>query len=190
MVTDVMDLVLGSAIGNASFGILPGMGPGMLLEAVFVLEAVGKERQRADRFLPRTPIRMVVNHLGLDVTADFPVEEMERRLRPGEVDGLIGNEAVVETIVPNMLAAAMELAEDRGEIEVSRGLTKMRLQLRREIRRLEQLQERNGHVRPEEIEIANGEREMLDGLIRGARIRLDAIPAQRFSRSFARRCRR
>ena len=43
----------------------------MLLELIFVLEAIAAPRLHVDRFLPPTPIRLVVNHKLEDVTRAF-----------------------------------------------------------------------------------------------------------------------
>jgi ATP-dependent helicase HepA len=47
--------------------------------------------------------------------------------------------------------------------------------LNHEIDRLKSLQEKNKHIRPEEIQIAVEERSHLSAIISNARIRLDAL---------------
>ncbi|HEX2899966.1 MAG TPA: helicase-related protein, partial [Bacteroidia bacterium] len=176
MVTGAMDLVLGSGTGSASFGVLKGAGaPGILLEVLFVLETAGAQGKGVDRFLPHTPLRMVVDHSGADVTHIYSVETLDQQLRPGQVDDLLENESFVESILPGMLAAATTIAEACAAAEIARGLGRMEATMDAEIDRLKALQQKNNHIRPAEIEIAVAERASLDKLIRNARIRLDAL---------------
>jgi ATP-dependent helicase HepA len=82
---------------------------------------------------------------------------------------------LVETLFPNMLAAATEIAEIKAKTEISLGLRRMLFSLDHEIERLKALQTKNNHIRPEEIKIAEAERARLGELIKHARIRLDAV---------------
>src|SRR5690606_22999875 len=60
-----IDMVLGSGTGSASFGDLRGTNsPGLLLEVLFVLETAREPGLYVDRFLPHTPLRIVVDHMG------------------------------------------------------------------------------------------------------------------------------
>ncbi len=176
MVTGAIDLVLGSGTGSASFGLLRGPGaPAMLLEVLFVLETAGAAHRGVDRFLPNTPLRVVIDHAGDDVTALYPVEVLDQQLRAGNIDDLLENELLMETILPNMRAAATQIAEIKAKTEIALGLRRMQTTLDHEIERLQMLQRKNNHIRPAEIEIAMAERAKLATLIRDARIRLDAV---------------
>lgn len=176
MVTGVIDLVLSGPMGSASYGKLYGSSmQGMLLELVFVLESVGQQRTRADRFLPVTPIRVVVDYRGRDVTEDFPVDELDRKLRVDSMEELLENETLVETIVPNMLASGTGIAEALAREKISDGQESMNRTMDREISRLELLQQKNNHVRQGEIDVATREQNLLEELIEGAKLRLDAI---------------
>ena len=169
-------MMLGSGTGSASYGILRGGdGPAMLLEALFVLETGGGQRIDIDRFLPNTPLRVLVNHTGNEVTDEYPVEEVDPRLIAGQIDDLLENEVLVETIIPNMIASAIEAAEAHGAAAIARGLERMRQTTDHEIGRLISLQKKNKHIRPEEIEIALEAQGKLADLIGDARVRLDAV---------------
>ena len=176
MVTGAIDLVLGSGTGNASYGILAGKGSrGMVLEAYFVLEIPGTEHRGADRFLPNIPLRVVVDHAGKDQSDEFPVELLEVELRQGFMEDLLDNEVLMDTILPNMREKATERAENLGEREVAMGLARMRKTLDHEIQRLTDLQRKNKHIRPAEIQIAKEEKKELESLILDAKVRLDAL---------------
>ena len=75
MTTGAIDMVLSSGTGSASFGVLRGSdSPGLLLELLFVLETSGGQSIFVDRFLPKTPLRIVVDHTGKEVTDKFMLQ--------------------------------------------------------------------------------------------------------------------
>lgn len=176
MTTGALDMVLSSTIGNASFGLIRGAGsPALILELVFVLETAGKHNESVDRFLPNTPLRIVVDHSGKEVTDTYSVEMLNKKLITSKIDALLDNDALVDTILPNMISSATIIAEELGSKEISNGLKRMKLALDHEINRLKILQKMNKHIRPDEIHIAIEERTTLFSIIKNARVRLDAL---------------
>ena len=176
MVTGALDMVLSLGTGAASFGVLRGTGQtGILLEVIFVLETAGKKGINVDRFLPSTPLRVVVDHTGDEVTADYPIELFNKQLRAGKIDDLIENETLVDTIIPDMIKTATEVAEQLKLEEIDKGSARMNQTLDHEIGRLAYLFKRNKGIRPDEIRTALDEKSVLTALINNARIRMDAV---------------
>ncbi len=176
MATGAIDKVLSSTIGSASCGLIRGTGgPGLLLELIFVLETAGKQRIDIDRFLADTPLRIVVDHTGKEVTENYSVAMLNKIVVPGRIDPLLENEVFVDTLLPNMISSATEIAEELGELEISKGLARMNQKLDHEINRLTALQKKNKDIRADEIQAAIEERNTLTSLIKKARIRLDAV---------------
>ena len=176
MTTASIDMVLSSGTGSASFGVLRGFNrPGMLLEILFVLETTGEQSIYVDRFLPNTPLRIVVDHTGKDVTDSYSVETFDKKVTAGSIDPLLDNERVVETLLPDMISAAKSKAAAHRKEEIAMGMLRMNLTLNHEIERLFVLQQKNKNIRPEEIQIAVGEQGTLATLIQHAQLRMDAI---------------
>lgn len=176
LTTGSMDMVLGSGAGSASFGILRGSNsPGLLLEVLFVLETAPEPGLYADRFLPNTPLRIIVDHRGEEVTDSYPAETLDRKLTPGKMDALLDNDTMMETVLPNMMSTATNIAEQQGNKEIAQALDRMNLILDHEINRLKILQTKNKNIRPEEIQIALDEQAKLTSLIKDARVRMDAV---------------
>ncbi|MEZ4826045.1 MAG: SNF2-related protein [Bacteroidia bacterium] len=176
MVTGVIDMILSSGTGNAAYGILRTKGaPGILLEALFVLETRGGHNLHVDRFLPGKPLRVVVDHTGREVTELYPAETFDQQVIPGNMDELLDNESFMEILLPNMITSATEIAETLAETEIARGLERMNTTLSREISRLHSLQKKNKSIRPEEIQMATQEQQTLNSLIRDAKIRPEAL---------------
>ena len=176
MTTASIDMVLSSGTGSAGFGVLRGASkPGMLLEILFVLETTSEQSIYVDRFLPNTPLRIVVDHTGKDVTDSYPIETFDKKLTAGSIDPLLDNEMIVETILPDMIAAAKSIAAAHRKEEIARGMQRMNLTLNHEIERLYLLQQKNKNIRAEEIQIALDEQVTLVKLIQNAQVRMDAI---------------
>lgn len=176
MATGAIDMVLSSTFGSASYGILQGAGnPALVLELIFVLETAGKQSIAIDRFLPNTPIRIVVDHIGKEVTEAYSIEMLNKNLIPSSIDTLLDNDVFANTILPNMITSAKKIAQELGDKEIEKGLQRMNLKLNHEIDRLIALQKKNKQIRPDEIQTATEERSTLSTLINNARIRLDAI---------------
>jgi len=168
--------MLSSTIGTASCGLIRGsVKPGLLLELIFVLETSGKQRMDIDRFLPHTPLRIVVDHTGEEMTGSYSVAMLNKSVVLGKMDSLLDNDAFVETMLPDMISSATEIAEEMGEQEIEKGLERMKHILDHEINRLTALQKKNKDIRPDEIQAAVEERNTLSGLIKKARVRLDAV---------------
>jgi len=176
MVTDSIDLILITGTGSAGYGVLKKTkSPGLLLELLFVLETPKKQNTYIDRFLPNTPLRVVVDHTGNEVTNKYPVEAFDKKLFPDKIEALLDNELLVETLLPNMISIATKLAKEKSIEEITNGLNRMNFTLNHEINRLKMLQEKNNHIRPEEIQTALNEQIALASLIKNARVRMDAI---------------
>ncbi len=176
MATGAIDMVLSSTVGSASCGVIRGTGnPALLLELLFVLETGGKQSIDIDRFLPHTPLRIVIDHAGNEVTDSYSVEMLNKNLKPSSIDTLLENDAFVDAILPNMISSATKIAKELGEKEITKGLQRMNLTLNHEIDRLAALQKKNKHIRTDEIQTAIEERETLSTIIKKARVRLDAL---------------
>jgi ATP-dependent helicase HepA len=147
----------------------------VLLEILFVLETTSEQSIYVDRFLPNTPLRIVVDHTGKEVTEKYTVEIFDKKLIPGSIDPLLDNEMIVETLLPDMISAAKSIAEAQCKKEIAKGLQRMNLTLNHEIDRLKILQQKNKNIRPEEIQIALDEQITLAMLIQNAQVRMDAI---------------
>jgi len=176
MASGSIDIVLSSGTGSAGYGILRGTNsPGILLEILFVLETTSEKSIYIDRFLPNTLLRIVVDHTGKEVSERYPVEILNKKLIPGSIEDLLENDLLVDTILPDMISAATQIAEKQSAIEIAKGLKRMNLTLNHEIGRLKILQKKNNNIRPEEINIALTEQVTLSTVIKNARVRMDAI---------------
>jgi len=176
MVTGAIDLILSAETGNSCFAIWPGAPEaGLWLETLFVLEPVADARWHVDRFLPATPLRLVVNHRGEEVGAKLTAARLTEALRPGRPHAVLEQDHVTRTLLPRMLEAARDEALGRAGVRRRESLAAMERVLSGEQQRLRALSRVNDHVRPEEIALAESQQEALAEAISSARVRLDGV---------------
>ena len=174
LVRSALDLLLGAETGNAAFGIWRHPdGESLLLETNYVVECVAPASLHVDRFLPTTPVRVVIDHAQKDITAD--AELAAAVLEKGDVFRLLDRGAVKKKLFPAMLAAAQKLAAAQLTTIAAAAQEKMDSQLRHEIARLEDLAEINDHVRPAEIAALRAHQTELTTALTAARLRLDGV---------------
>jgi ATP-dependent helicase HepA len=174
LVRSSWDLLLGAEAGNAAFGMWKSKGgEAILLEIHGVVECVAPAALHADRFLPATPIRVVVDHGLADHTDSEALAAAQ--FEKGDIFRLLDRGVVKKKLLPAMLVKAQALATERMQRLVESANTAMTIQLRDEIERLEDLRQINDHVRPEEIDAARQQQAELQAAISSARLRLDAV---------------
>ncbi len=175
LVTGAMDLLLGSGKGNSSFGHWVDKASGLYLEAIFLLECIAPPPLHVDRFLPPTPIRILVNHEGKDVAQLIPPDMLAGLLRKGDPYALLDRREVRDELLPALIAKARALAAIAAAPLVSQGRSEMHDQLSLELSRLQELKKVNRSVRPEEIDLIRQQQASLDQYLKDARLRLDAL---------------
>ena len=173
LMLDVLGFLLDSESGNASFAIRETSDPPMmLLEAVFVLEAVAPARLHVDRFLPPTCLRVVVDQTGADRSEDT-----------GDLTGLgEGSSAWFREHLPDLRAAlkqmvrrAESLAGERADQVRAAAVRELAGNLGAEIERLRALARSNDNVRPEEISLLESELAEIRRHADAARLRPEAL---------------
>ena len=176
IVTGCIEQLLGSHEGTTSFEIWEADGnPTLLLEVVFVLECLAPSRLHADRFLPPTPVRVVINHQGKPALGEdgrFLTLPDTTQSGPPHV---IAEIAQIKDLIGPMSKAADKLAV--GQIDKMKSLAKdnMEKSLSTEISRLEALAKVNENVREDEVNSLKTERDALKSSLAQARSRIDSV---------------
>ena len=169
MVTGALDLLLGSEKGNSSFAQWPDTSvAGIYLEAIYVLECIAPPHLQIDRFLPPTPLRVLVDQHGNEGAAPS-------LLKNGDAQALLEHQELRKDLLPVLMEKAEAIANRRTPEIVAQARKEMSGQLEYEIARLKELQKVNRTDRTEEIELLVAEHRALDQHLKGARLRLDAI---------------
>jgi ATP-dependent helicase HepA len=174
ILSSALDLLLGSERGNTAFGVWKNSGSeSILLEIHAIVECVAPSALHADRFLPPTPLRIVIDHAMADRSDDPAVRSA--KLEKGDIFRLLDRGPMRRKLLPAMLAAAQALAATRMTAVVAEAMRAMETQLQDEIERLETLRSINDHVRPEEIAAAATQKTELHAALSSAHLRLDSL---------------
>jgi ATP-dependent helicase HepA len=176
LVGGALDLLLGGTAGTACFSRWPDPGcPGLYLEAVFLLECVAPPELHLDRFLPPTPLRVLVDHQGHDRTRALPRALVARQARPGDSQGLLARPGVGQELLPRMLRQAEAVAEGRRSGLVARARAELAGRLDPELERLQALRQVNPSVDAEELRLLREQKRAMDQHLLEARLRLDSL---------------
>ena len=173
-----MDLVLSGSMGNSAVAMLKNkaLKPGtMLLECLFVSEAIAPRHLQLQRYLPPTPVRCLLDMSGNDLAAKVSFDTLDGQLEsvPRHLASKIAKTQrdVVQAMLNNAeLAAAGQHAQ-----LVSNACARFSRDLEDEIERLTALRAVNPLVRQEELDfLARVQQEGLTQLGQ-AKVRLDAL---------------
>ncbi len=169
-----LELLLTSEAGNSSFGVWEGAPQkGILLETYAVIECIAPAALHSDRFLPVTPVRVLVDHAGGDLTTGTEVDS--GKLRAGNLHKLLDQDAFRRKILPMMLAKSHEIAAGKMQSVVAAAIDRSDAHLGQEIDRLIALGEINDHVSDDEIVALRRQRDALHQAIAKSRLRLDSV---------------
>jgi ATP-dependent helicase HepA len=175
MVTGALDLLLGGKEGTSACAAWPAAPrPGLWLELVHVLECVAPPRLHSDRFLPATPIRVILDVRGTEVTAAAETALARVRLAEGAVHDWLEAESVREA-VPRLVELGEQRAREKATPVVTAAVAALDHQLGRELERLRALAAVNPNIRPEEIAATEAQRDDLRRHLGAARLRLDSV---------------
>lgn len=178
MVRGAVDLMLSSEQGNSSMVIWTDPqvdAPPILIEAIYVLESVAPSRLHVDRFLPPTPLRVLVDMAGTDCSEQFDQKLIQAKTADEEAFRLKQNPEVLQALVPEMLRAAKDFARERKSILLETAIKEAHASLDGEASRLRELSKVNANVSAEEIRIAEQVVSDVTRHIAKAHLRLDAV---------------
>jgi ATP-dependent helicase HepA len=169
MVRDTVDTLLEHGTGNASVARLPDGSPGILLEALYTAETTLTQDLHADRFLPPTPVRVVVDVSG----AENPAGDWRDRLEATDPAVLAAPE--IDALLPGLVEKTRLLAADQGQEIATEARRHMLEVLEPSVQRLVELARVNPAINQEEIEAAQTELAALDAGLQQIRLRLDGL---------------
>ena len=176
MIVGGMDQLLGSCDGRTSYGLWKDPNNrSILLETIFIVYCLAPRRLRPERFLPPTPLRILVNHSGQDLSNEIGHEHLRALLKDDPHATMLNKPEVTQQLIPPLIRNSRELAELKKPNIIEPALVKMRSTLEPEIDRLNVLLEANAPVREEEISYLQEECHQLDTYFKNAVIRLDAV---------------
>ncbi len=178
MITEAMDMVHSTELGNAAIGTLKlkGIPPGtLLLEALYTVNCVAPKSLQAERFLPFSPLRLLIDARGKDLAALVPHERLNSMIERVKKATALAIIRQVHTEVEAKMTVAKEQAEQRLQGLLLAAEQKMRATLGDELSRMEALQAVNPSIRQEELDHLRYRIEECAIHIRHATLQLQAL---------------
>ncbi|HEX2099146.1 MAG TPA: helicase-related protein, partial [Candidatus Synoicihabitans sp.] len=175
LLRDAMELLVNSHAGTTAFAMRMADKPNLLLEAVFILETVVDARWQVDRFLAPTPIRIVVDVRGEEVTEHEPLISLSPTLVDGDIHRFLEQRGFDRTAFRRLVENANERARTRGDRLIALARDRATADLGEAVQRLTDLRKVNDHVRPEEVVAAEERRARTLEALAAARLRLDSL---------------
>ncbi|MGR5065317.1 RNA polymerase-associated protein RapA [Photobacterium sp. DNB22_13_2] len=178
MIQGGIDLLLSEGVGTTAVSLLKNKAlPAgtLLLELVYVVDAQAPKQSGIGRFLPKTPIRILLDAKGNNLSAKVEFEGFNRQLSP--VNRHLGSKLV--NSVQKDIHALIESAEQvvASELVTIResAQAEMEATLRAELDRLQALKAVNPNIRDDELELIETQIQDLTGYITKAQIQLDSL---------------
>jgi ATP-dependent helicase HepA len=168
-VREGMEWVARNETGSACFAEWDDLGVPWVAECVYVIEPLAPPSLHADRFLPPTPVRVVVAHDGENETGTYKISDLKHELVEAR-----GHRGLPKRI-GKVLSQGSKYAGSRGEVLIEAAIERLDEMFGRELDRMEELADRNRLVSEKESKALEAEREQLRHAIENAIPRLDSI---------------
>ena len=155
MVGEAMDMVHSTELGNAAIGTLKlkGVAPGtMLLELLYTVNCVAPKQLGVERFLPLSPMRLLVDARGKDLAELVPHERLNELIEKVKKPTALAIIKRVHDDVEAKMALAAKQAETRLAALLAAAEERMRSELGAELARLEALRSLNPSIRQVELD--------------------------------------
>lgn len=178
MVQGAVDLVVTDEIGNSSVALLANKAVPAgtyFLELIFIAEATAEKALQLGRYLPSTPIRILLDKSGTNLGANVGFDQFNNQLSP--TGRQTGSKLVnaLQSVVHPMIEKGETLATEQMEDVKQQAMQKMNEALNEEIERLTALKKVNPNIRTEEITFIEKQQTQLVKAINNASLKLDAI---------------
>ncbi|MBN6066307.1 RNA polymerase-associated protein RapA [Aggregatibacter actinomycetemcomitans] len=178
MIYHGIDLITSGDIGKTAVALLvnKNLPAGtLLLELIYVVESQAPQGLQLTRFLPPTPIRLLLDNQGKDLAPQVAFDTLQRKLKP--MDRHVANNVVkmLRPTIEALIAQGERLVGMQSEQIIADAQQQAAQQLDAELNRLLALQKVNKNIRAEEISTLQAQREQVLQLLQQATRRLDCL---------------
>lgn len=176
MVIGGLDLFLSSGHGTTSFMVWNEPEThDILLELIYVIECIAPTHLDSGRFLPPSPLRLVINNKGEDVSKMYTSKQLRSHCKNGSLSLFHALCKTNSAVISNMVEASRASAHEMALPVIDKAVKAMKALLDKEIARMQFLQERNGAAARDEIECFAKEKAELEKYLAASTVRLDAV---------------
>lgn len=135
------DRLLSTAIGNTAYVVWEDeRAQIVLLEGIFLATPPGGDHPwQVSRYMPPTPVRVVISHEFEDMSAEYTSEMVNKMVRNGRREWLRNNARPLYNLVPGMLRALTRRAEAKMKELSAKAAHHMEMALNADIARIKRL---------------------------------------------------
>lgn len=154
MVSECMEMILDSELGNATLATISikSIKPGTLfLESFFTALCAAPKNLQLDRFLPLTPIRVLMDVSGKNLSSILDYKQLNQMCEP--VKRHLGYPIIqqIDADLETMLTQSKKVAEGQLQEIIKHATNQMKESITHEVNRLEALKSINPSIREDEI---------------------------------------
>ncbi|KZN49414.1 RNA polymerase-associated protein RapA [Pseudoalteromonas luteoviolacea] len=178
MVEGVMDMICDDDFGCASVALLKNnklpVGT-FFVELIYVAETSAPKSLQVGRFLPPTPIRVLMDKAGNNLAENVAFDAFNQQLSAvgRQTASKLAN--ALQSGIHPLIAKATDLANQQLDTLQSQAQADMQTRLGEEQTRLSALKAINPNIRDEEIQVFDKQKAQLNEHISKAQVKLDAI---------------
>ncbi|AKO45826.1 RNA polymerase-associated protein RapA [[Haemophilus] ducreyi] len=156
MIRHGIDLITSGDIGKCAISLLinKNLPAGtLLLEAIYVVEAQAPKSLNLTRFLPPTPVRVLLDSKGNDMASQVAFTSLEKQLKP--VNKQMANKIakMAQTQIKKLITLSEQKIETKAQAIIIAAKQQADNVLSAELHRLTSLQAVNKNIRADEIEL-------------------------------------
>ncbi|WP_435236945.1 RNA polymerase-associated protein RapA [Psychromonas sp. PT13] len=178
MITGGMEMILSSDTGTTSVALLKNNSlppASTFLELIYVVEALNTDNAQLSRFLPTTPIRLLLDKNAKDLGQNVTFDSFNRQLSPvnRHISRKITNtsQPLIHQLIKDSLPRAQSLMQE----VIDQAKQEMQQTLQQERDRLQALQAVNPNIREEEIQYVRDQQAEFEQILNQTQLKLDAI---------------
>ncbi|MBY5993000.1 RNA polymerase-associated protein RapA [Ferrimonas balearica] len=178
LVSSGIDMLTSSETGCAAVSLMKNkaLPAGTLfLELIYLVEAVAPAEVQLGRFLPPTPIRLLMDKSGKDLGQNVDFDTFNRQLVP--VNRHTGSKLVTasQAVLHPLIAQAEQQVSAHLAQLVAQAEQRMRDQLGGELARLQALKSVNPNIRDSELDAISEQMNLVTAHLGRAQVQLDAV---------------
>ncbi|AWB66859.1 RNA polymerase-associated protein RapA [Saccharobesus litoralis] len=178
MVQGCFDMIARSEVGNNAVSILPNKAlpeGTFFVELMYVVETAAPKHLQPGRFLPPTPVRLLLDKSGNNLAAKVAYEGFNKQLKPVNKQTASQLATALQTAVHQLIGVGEGIAQQQMQQIVEQAQERVEVKLAAELSRLQSLQQVNPSIRDVELTALEQQRAELKDYIGQAGVQLDAV---------------
>ncbi len=178
LVTGTMEAVLSGDMGNAAVALLKNkaLPAGTLfVELIYVSEHQAPKHLQLDRFLPPTPIRLLLDKNGTNLAEKVPFDQFDRQLTPLKRHTAAKLASASQSAVHGLIQQATDSLGQRQAQLIAKAREEASQVLDADLARLEALQAVNASIRDDELAEIRAQKSAILAQIDKSQLKLDMV---------------